>query len=258
MKRTLTSLIALGFLGTILFTSCQSGAIKSTHTVTGKLAVIDSTWDNKTDAQLIAELSPYKEKVDSVMNQVIGEASTTLTTKRPESLLSNLVADVLREAATPYIGHPADMGLVNMGGLRTIITEGKITKGNIYEILPFENSLCILTLQGKHIKMLMQNIAAVHGEGVSNIQLQITETGEVINAKINGESIQDEKRYTVATIDYLAGGNDGMEALIQAEDKICPQGATLRGLFLDYVKSQTEQNKKITSRLENRITIIEK
>ena len=37
-----------------------------------------------------------------------------------------------------------------------------------------------------------------------------------------------------------------------------PTRATLRGLFLDYVKSQTKQNKKITSQLENRITIIEK
>lgn len=66
----------------------------------------------------------------------------------PESLLSNLVADVLKGAATQVLGKPADMGLMNMGGLRNILSEGEITCGNIYEILPFENSLCVVTLKG--------------------------------------------------------------------------------------------------------------
>ena len=70
-----------------------------------------------------------------------------------------------------------------------------------------------------------------------------------------GQPIDDNKLYTVATIDYLADGNGSMEAFLQADDRVCPEGATLRGLFLDYVRQQTAAGKKITSRLEGRVTV---
>ena len=92
----------------------------------------------------------------------------------PESLLSNLVADVLRNAAGQVLGKPADMGLINMGGLRNVLTEGPITCENIYEILPFENSLCVLTMKGVYLKELFNNIAACHGQGVSGMPVSYT------------------------------------------------------------------------------------
>lgn len=74
----------------------------------------------------------------------------------PESLLSNLVAGVLQQAAVRVLGKPADMGLVNMGGLRNILPKGDITVGEIFEILPFENSLCVLTMKGADMKRLLR------------------------------------------------------------------------------------------------------
>ena len=71
------------------------------------------------------------------------------------------------------------MGLVNMGGLRNVLTEGAVTCGNIYEILPFENSLCVVTLKGVYLNHLFENIAARGGEGVSGVQLQITKDGKL-------------------------------------------------------------------------------
>lgn len=69
--------------------------------------------------------------------------------------------------------------------------------------------------------------------------------------------MEDDKLYTVATVDYLAEGNDGMDALPQAESKVCPPGATLRSLFIDYVKRQAEVGKAVTSRMEGRIVVKE-
>lgn len=116
--------------------------------VEGTRAAIDSTWDARPDAEAVALLVPYKQQVDSVMQQVLGTAALTMEPYRPESLLSNLVADILREAASDVLGKPADMGLVNMGGLRSTLTRGDITFGDAYEILPFENALCVLTVKG--------------------------------------------------------------------------------------------------------------
>ena len=46
-----------------------------------------------------------------------------------------------------------------------------------------------------------------------------------------------------------------MNPLVKAENRECPPGATLRGLFMDYVEQQTKAGKKITSRMEGRITV---
>ena len=102
----------------------------------------------------------------------------------PESLLSNLVASVLQQAAVRVLGKPADMGLVNMGGLRNILPKGDITVGEIFEILPFENSLCVLTMKGTDMKRLFKAIASLHGEGVSGIRMEISKEGELLNVTI--------------------------------------------------------------------------
>ena len=70
------------------------------------------------------------------------------------------------------------------------------------------------------------------------------------------KEIEDDKDYTVATIDYLADGNDGLTPFINADKRECPDGLTLRGLFLDYVRQQTAAGKKITSKLDGRITVV--
>lgn len=252
-KKALKQVQGLAFGAILLLASCHP-AYEVTK-VEGRMQPIDSAWDANSDADAVALLAPYKAKIDSIMNKVVGTAEMSMDKRAPESLLSNLVADVLREAAVQVLGKPADMGLVNMGGLRNVLTEGPITCGNIYEILPFENSLCVLTLKGKYLNLLFENIAARHGEGVSGVQLKITKEGKLLQASVAGKPVEDEQLYTVATIDYLSDGNDGMTALPQAEKRECPDGATLRGLFMDYVKGRTAAGKKVTSHIEGRITV---
>ena len=142
--------------------------------VEGSRVTIDSTFDAHPDADAIALLAPYKHRVDSTMNRVLGTSAIAMDAHRPESLLSNLVADILREASSDTLGHPADMGLVNMGGLRATLAQGDITMANAYEILPFENALCIIVLRGSAFRQLCENIAYRLGEGVSGVRLEVS------------------------------------------------------------------------------------
>ena len=223
--------------------------------VEGSRVAIDATFDARPDAEALALLAPYKHRVDSTMNHVLGTSALDMDVHRPESLLSNLVADILREAASSTLGHPADMGLVNMGGLRTTLSRGDITTGDAYEILPFENSLCILTLRGSVLRQLCENIAYHLGEGVSGIRLEVSKDRRLLSATIGGQPIDDDRLYTVATIDYLAEGNDGMSALTGATSRVCPPGATLRSLFVSYVERQARAGKAVTSQMEGRLVV---
>ncbi|EJX02124.1 5-nucleotidase family protein [gut metagenome] len=247
--------LVLGFLcgGCMLFSACRP-SYQVTHVEGGRVA-IDSTWETMADVEMQALIAPYKAKVDSVMFRIIGQAEVSMNARRPESLLSNLVADILRESASETLGKPADVGLVNMGGLRSVLTKGPVTVANAYEILPFENTLCILTMKGDKLKLLLENVAARGGEGISGVKLQISADGKLLAATLNGRPVKDGQDYTVATIDYLAEGNDGMTACLQASERVCPKDGTLRNLFIRYVEKLTQCGKKVTSRLEGRIVV---
>lgn len=102
----------------------------------------------------------------------------------------------------------------------------------MYEILPFENSLCILTMKGAEIKNLLSVIASLYGEGLSGARIEMTKDGKLLSATVQGKPIEEDKNYTVATIDYLADEMTGLTHFCKQTNALCPDGVTLRGLFL--------------------------
>ena len=251
--QTITFFKALLVVGAMTLTSCHSRY--SISKVEGKMISMDSIWDASPDSAAVALLAPYKATIDSMMNRIVGVSETDMVRKSRESLLSNLVADVLRESAAEVIGKPANIGIVNMGGLRNDLAKGDITYGNIFEILPFENSLCVLTVSGQQLNEVFAAIAQKGGDGLSGAELVITKNGKVVTALVDGKPVETDRIYTIATIDYLADGNDGMAPLAKADKRVCPPDATLRSLFLKYVEQETKKGKMITSRIENRILV---
>lgn len=151
--------------GLLLLAGCQSNY--SLVRVEGGRVPITAVYDEYPDKEAEKLVEHYKEKVDSIMSPVIGYAAATLTAYRPESPLSNLIADVLRDGAKQLTGQPADVAVMNMGGIRNALPEGNITYGTIYEIAPFENALCVVTMDGATLETLFSQIASVHGEGIS-------------------------------------------------------------------------------------------
>ena len=239
----------------LLFVACKSHYVV-TDVQSGRVA-IDASLDPVQSQEAMKLIAPYRASVDSMMNTVLGQSEIAMDRKRPECLLGNLVAEVLRLSASRILGKPADMGLMNIGGLRADVGQGDFTVSNAFELLPFENSLCVLTLKGSDMKELMANIATRGGEGISGATLVFDNQQHVVEATVQGEPIDDNRMYTIGTIDYLSEGNDGLHALPKAVRKDCPDGLTLRSLFIDYVQAQTKQGKKITSQLDGRVRRID-
>ena len=249
------SLGMLCLTGLLFFSSCHSAyQLKGIQSYN---AEVSATYDTNPDNAAVAVLAPFKAKVDSIMSPVIGNSETDMTSGRPESLLSNLVADVLYAYSNSLPGQKVDIAVINLGGLRSNLPKGDIIFGTIYEILPFENSLCIVSLKGEDLVSLLKDIAKVGGQGVSHVKMQLSASSnaELLDFTVGGEKVQNDKIYTVATIDYLAEGNDGLSSFLKAEKRVCPEGATLRKIFLDYVKEKTSKGEIITSKLDGRIQI---
>lgn len=255
MKRVfIEKRVVLGlFLGIVFLSACRP-SYEVTGVEGGRIE-INSLYDQNPDPQAVAILAPYKAKIDSIMMPVIGVSEANMSAYRPESPLSSFAADVLRETAVNYINKPADVAVMNIGGLRNELIKGNITIGDIYEIFPFENSLCILTMRGSSLEKLFSQIALVGGEGISGAHLTGTRDGKLLDAKVDGKEIVPDKLYNVVTLDYLAEGNDGMTAFLEATTKVCPEGVTIRQIMIDYVKELTKQGKVVTFPKDKRTTV---
>lgn len=215
----------------------------------------DSVYDKDPDAGAVALLKTYQLRKDSIMSPVIGHSAANLVSYRPESPLSNLLADVIKQSTAKLTGEKVDVAVMNMGGIRSALSEGEITYGDVFEITPFENALCLLTMDGATLLRLFEQIAALHGEGLSGARLVISKDGKLLEATVAGKAIDPQAVYRIATIDYLAEGNDKMTAFRDAKSKTFPADGLLRDALLNYVKECEQKGVFVQAKVEGRIVV---
>lgn len=222
--------------------------------------LMDKRWDAHSDAEAAAFIAPYKAKVDSVMGPVVGSTLHYMTRHRPESELSNLLCDILIWAAKDFDEKPA-FSVYNMGGIRSNLPEGKITVGDVNDIAPFENKICFLTLSGEKVLELFRQIAHRGAEGLSHgVRLVMTKDGQLVSVTIDGQPIDPAASYRVATLDYLAEGNDQLTAFKSGTDVVAPKQKenNVRYLIMNYFREMAAQGKAVESRVEGRVVVNEK
>lgn len=225
--------------------------------ITRSRILIDSVYDRHPDAAAAQFLAPYTHVVDSLMNPVVGETAEYLEVDRPESRLTNLASDILVWVGKKFNEQP-DFGVYNKGGVRSALPKGKITKGDILDMAPFENKICFLTLTGEKVLQLFREMAANGGEGVSHsVRLVITKDGKLVSAKINGKDVDPKANYRIATLDYVAQGNDRMDAFKSKTQVVSPQEEqnNIRYFIMDYFQQEMKAGRKVDAKLEGRITV---
>jgi len=216
--------------------------------------LIDQKWDAQPDAEAAAFIAPYKAKVDSIMTPVVGSTAHDMTRHRPESELSNLLSDILVWGGKAFQEQPV-FAVYNMGGIRSNLPKGKITVGDVNDMAPFENKICFLTLTGDKVTELFQQIAHRGGEGLSHaVRMVISKDGQLKSVTLNGEPIDPKKEYRVATLDYLAEGNDHLEAFKSGTNVLSPKQKenNVRYIIMEYFREMQKQGKSVESRIEGR------
>ena len=239
----------------LLPSSCSTG-----YEVTGferSRILIDSTYDTAAGEAVADFMKPYKRQVDSIMSPVVGISAEYMAADRPESNLSNLLTDILVWAGRDY-GEKPDFAVYNIGGMRSAFAKGEVTYGDVLDVAPFENKICFVTLTGAKVKELFAQIAAAGGEGVSHgVELVITKDGRLKSARLDGREIDPEARYRIATLDFVAQGNDNMTAFKSATDVNSPAGKdnNVRFIIMKYMQEKMKQGMSVSSKTEGRIKI---
>lgn len=221
--------------------------------------IIDSSYDAMPNAEAEAFIAPYQHKVDSLMSPLVGHIAGYMSASRPESALSNLLADILLWGGEKYEEKP-DFAVYNIGGIRAAFLAGAVTCGDVLEVAPFENKICFLTLTGDKVMELFRQIASSGGEGVSHgVELVISKDGQLISARLYGKEIDPAGSYRVSTLDYLACGGDHMDAFKAGTAMYLPRAEenNVRFIIMNYFREKESQGVVVDSRVEGRIVVVD-
>ena len=195
------------------------------------------------DSSIVKYYQPFKKNLEeSLMNTPISYSPETYKKNDGElnSTLSNMFADATYEMSNPVFnkmsGENIDIVLLNNGGIRSIISKGNISEKTAFELMPFENSIVVLELNGLSIIKMIDYLRKVKLQHpISGLQITLNNDYSVNEVKINGVSIENEKKYYVATTDYLLEGGDKMYFLAETT-KTTDINYKMRDILIDYFK----------------------
>ena len=242
-----TRLRILFFLTTALL-SCKT-TFQVAKKESGQYKFTDST-NSEIDSAIYSEIVPYREKMQSAMNEVLAVSTTSMERGLPESKLGNFLSDACLISAREK-NMFADFAVFNTGGLRRPLPMGNITRGDIFELMPFENTLVILTMDGGDVKKLVNFIATKGGAPVSGVRLRIQDS-VATDVFIENVALDTTKTYKVLTSDYLANGGDAFPFVTTKSWEAV--NLKVRDALIDYLISQTKAGKIINVELDGRIS----
>lgn len=204
-------------------------------------------------------ITPYRDKLKSQMDEVINTSIIAMEVGAPEGLLGNFICDLTFLRAKKESDKTIDFCLLNNGGLRTPLPKGEITRGKIFELMPFENEIVIVEISGEKMlelieyvktKSLMTNSRKA-GVPVSGFRMTIN-NDKVTEVRIGMNTFDKAKNYRIATSDYLSNGGDHMDFFIDAVS-IENTGIKLRDAILDYIVELKEKGIELNAALDGRI-----
>lgn len=220
---------------TLCVISCTKKPVQVVYATTEAIPV-DAKNDYIQDAAYLKHFAPIKEEVEREMSVQIGYAPERLWVASPECPMLNWATDALWEAAKKAYPGNVDIAIVNMGGMRCEWPAGPITRGHVFELMPFDNILVVLTLKGEDILSLCESFARYGGQGVAGMRVTVID-GHLADVQVGGKAVNPQALYTVATSDYLSGGTDHMDALTRYVD-CWKSDLIIRELYLEAVQTQ--------------------
>lgn len=216
------------YVGRLDITLDEEGQI--THYDT-KAILVDERFDPR---PLEDMLHKYGEKLEKSMGEVIGTASASMSTEGKYNgpfALGSLLADMIKESAD------AEVGIMNTGGVRSGLLKGPISVGAVYEIMPFDNAVSTLEMQGKELKKIVientQRLGVSKNMQFSGLVYQINGKN-VTEIKINGKKLEMERWYTIAAPDYVVLGNEAIS--FESGRKIRQTGQLIRDIMIQYIR----------------------
>jgi len=179
------------------------------------------------NAELAAMIADYKTRLDTALGEEIGFAKKGFD-KGSKQLASWVTGAIQEQLKTDGV-------VLNRKGLREGLPAGKVTKGSVYSVLPYENSLMVVEVKGADLVRQLENPEAVYSG--------FTPAGKGKFKDAKGKPVDPKKDYKIATVEYLYFGGDGFEF-----EKLDPEpgetGMSWQTPVIDWTKEQNTSDAK--------------
>jgi len=204
---------------------------------------LDSAWT--------ARMAHWNADVAPIAAAEIGTAGVALHRRPPETTIGDFICDAMRVDAK------VDFAFQNPGGMRADLNQGPITRGEVYAVMPFDNTIVTLPLTGAQVKLaLEQSLRGNRVTQVSGLKYVLVPNGTRWGLGAvtlpDGTPLDDAKTYTVAVNNFMASGGDQYNVL--ADAKSTDTGRLIRDAMEAYVRAQCAGGKSLDVPGDGRIT----
>ena len=223
----------------LFFSGCKSNyeVVK----IEGKqIGISDNSSEN---AEIENFIKPYRDHINKDLDSVLAFCPETLDKSKGEwqTNIGNFMADVCLSESNKIFkkryGKTVDICLLNHGGIRSIIPKGNVTTRTAFEVMPFENNMVVAALKGNQImEMVDYLIAEKKPHPLSGMQITLDKNKKYKLVSVNGEPLELDKIYYVATSDYLVNGGDNMN-FFQKNTGLFDLDYKIRNILIDYFKA---------------------
>lgn len=185
-------------------------------------------------------IEKYNDELKPILDEKVADLLVDLPHDRREGLspLGELTAKYMAMSAG------AQIGITNGGGIRAPLSKGKITMGDMYMIMPFDNTLVTMDLKGSDIKKNLEHGIAnekygwVQFYGVRAYYDKEKPSGERISYMelLDGTPVEMDKYYKVVTNDFMAEGGDEFD--FSGGKNVLDTGKPIRDGMVEIMKKE--------------------
>ncbi|RPI78777.1 MAG: bifunctional metallophosphatase/5'-nucleotidase [Desulfobacteraceae bacterium] len=158
-----------------------------------KARLLPITTAIRPDEKTAEQIKQYADRLPARYSEVIGNAAADFSRRCSDAAESNLVTDAVRET------FGTEIELENLGGVRAPLLKGKITRGDLVRLDPFDNTVVTFKITGKKLREILKKYAPA----VSGLRYRL-EKDELIEVSVNGQPLQNDRVYTGATNSHFA------------------------------------------------------
>lgn len=239
------------FLLLLVLVSCKKES-KNLNKITAKNLVVTTTITPS--EKIDSVIAPYKKKLTAEMQEVLTYAPKDFLKNNEgmQTSIGNLMADLCYRMANPIYkkktNESIDFVMLNNGGIRATIPQGKVTVERAFKLMPFENELVAVTLTGEKITELVDYFIknkTAH-PFCRNVNLTLNDNDYLL--KIRGKDFDKNKSYTVLTSDFLQSGGDKM-TFFKNPEKLTKLDCKMRDVIIDYFKKVDTLQASIDNRV---------
>jgi 2',3'-cyclic-nucleotide 2'-phosphodiesterase (5'-nucleotidase family) len=196
--------------------------------------------DSSTQTQIDSNnwLSPYRLKLSTALDSPLFVSCRSVTKKQPESALGNHLTQVMRLSAAKELKLPIDAAMLNYGGIRAALPSGVVRMRHIFEIMPFDNALCVVLLDSSQMLTFAQYWIASKGHPIDGFRVKLDEQKRAF-IDWSGKTVTYPIKIVVT--DYIANGGDNASFFKTIKDRKCLK-QPLREALIEYYRNHYSES----------------